>query len=179
MSRIGKLPINLPKGVTVTWEEPVLRVKGPKGELRLEVRPTVGIKIEDGVMTVSRPDDSRTSRSHQGLYRSLIHNMVVGVSAGYEKKLEIVGVGYRAETSGDVLKLSLGFAFPKEFKIPPGISIRVDKDVIIIEGSDKQIVGNVAASIRAHRPPEPYKGKGIRYQGEQIKRKAGKAAGGK
>jgi len=176
MSRVGKLPIPIPDGVTAKWQEPVIEVKGPKGELKLEVRPPAGIKIEDGKIMVTRPDESRTARSYQGLYRSLINNMVVGVSQGFEKRLEIVGVGYRAEVDSNLLKLYLGFAFAKEFPIPEGISISVEKEVIVIQGIDRQKVGNTAARIRAHRPPEPYKGKGIRYQGEQIRRKAGKTA---
>lgn len=178
MSRIGKLPIAMPGGVTAKWVEPLLEVKGPKGGLSLKVKKPAGIKVENAVIQVTRPDDTRESRSFQGLYRSLINNMVVGVSKGYEKRLEIVGVGYKAEVSGPVLKLSVGYAFAKDFPIPDGISIKVDKEGILIQGTDKQQVGNVAARIRSYRPPEPYKGKGIRYQGEQIRRKAGKAAAG-
>jgi len=178
MSRIGKLPIPIPEGVTVKWDKPVLFIKGPKGELQVEIKPYVDVVVEDGSIQVTRPDDSRTSRSCQGLYRSLVDNAVSGVTRGFEKKLEIVGVGYRAEVSGDVLKLSLGFASVKEYPIPEGITINVEKEVISISGIDRQKVGNVAARIRAYRPPEPYKGKGVRYQGEQIRRKAGKAAVG-
>ena len=178
MSRIGKLPVALPAGVTVKWQEPVLEVKGPKGALKVALKKPAGIKVEGGTLHVTRPDDTRESKSLQGLYRSLINNMVNGVSKGFEKKLEVAGVGYRAEVAGKVLKLSLGFAFAKEFPIPDGIAIKVEKEVITVQGIDKQLVGNVAASIRAHRPPEPYKGKGIKYAGEQIKRKAGKAAVG-
>lgn len=178
MSRIGKLPIPIPKGVTVKWAAPVLAVKGPKGELKVEIKPPIGVALEGEVLRVTRPDDERASRAFQGLYRSLCHNAVVGVSTGYEKKLEIVGVGYKAEVAGKVLRLTLGFAFPKDHPIPAGITVKVEKDVIVISGCDRQQVGDFAAQVRSYRPPEPYKGKGIRYQGEQIRRKAGKAAVG-
>jgi len=180
MSRIGKLPIPIPAGVSVQWETPVLKVKGPKGELTVVVKPPTQVAVDAGVLKLTRPDDERSSKSNQGLYRSLLNNAVHGVSSGYEKKLEVLGVGYKAEVTGKILKLTLGFAFPKEFPIPAGIGIKVEKDTIVIQGIDRQQVGDVAARIRSYRPPEPYKGKGIRYQGEQVRRKAGKAAvGGK
>jgi len=178
MSRIGKLPVTLPQGVSVNWNAPNLTVKGPKGQLALEVKPPASLVVEGNVLKVTRPDDERESKSHQGLYRSLINNAVQGVSKGYERKLDIFGVGYKAEVVGKVLKLTLGFAFPKEFPIPEGITIKVEKDTIVVTGIDRQQVGDVAARIRRHRPPEPYKGKGVRYQGEHIRRKAGKAAAG-
>jgi len=180
MSRIGKLPIALPPGVTATWRAPALELKGPKGQLVVKVLPPCQVEIKEGVVRVTRPDDSRSSRMSQGLYRSLANNAVVGVSKGYEQKLEIVGVGYKAEVSGQVLKLSLGFASVKEFPIPAGLKIGIVKSMIVIQGIDKQLVGETAAQIRSHRPPEPYKGKGIRYEGEYVRKKAGKAAvGGK
>jgi large subunit ribosomal protein L6 len=178
MSRVGKLSVPIPEGVDVNWQKPMISVKGPGGEYRLEVKPPADIKIEDRAIKVTRPDDTRPNRAAQGLYRSLINNMVVGVTRGYEKRLEIVGVGYRAEVDGRALKLSVGYAFPKIFEIPEGITVNVEKDVIVVRGSDKQKVGDAAAGIRAYRPPEPYKGKGIRYQGEQVKIKAGKTAVG-
>jgi len=178
MSRVGKAPITLPQGVSADVKEAVVTVKGPKGQLQVEVKPPCAVELEKEAIKVTRPDDSRQNRSSHGLYRALLNNAVVGVSQGFEKRLEIVGVGYRAEVAGNVLKLNLGFAFTKEFPIPEGISISVEKEVIVVSGIDRQKVGNVAASIRAYRPPEPYKGKGIRYQGEYIRRKAGKAAVG-
>lgn len=180
MSRIGKLPITLPSGVSVKWEKPLLKVKGPKGELAVEVKDPAGILVEGNVVKVTRPDDERLAKSRQGLCRATINNAVNGVSQGFERKLEVVGVGYKAEVVGKILKLTLGFTFPKEFPIPAGITIKVEKDTIVVSGIDRQQVGDVAARIRRHRPPEPYKGKGVRYQGEHIRRKAGKAAvGGK
>ena len=179
MSRVGKQPINIPKGVSVKWTEPVLAIKGPKGEMKVEVKVPVGVQVESELIRLTRPDDERESKARQGLYRSLVANAVLGVSQGFERKLEIVGVGYRAEVvAGKTLKLSLGFAFPKEFPIPAGITVKVEKDTISIQGISRQLVGNTAAKVRAYRPPEPYKGKGIRYQGEYIRRKAGKAAAG-
>lgn len=178
MSRIGKLPVKTPAGVKARFQDPLFEVEGPKGRLSLEVKPPCAVELEEGEVRVTRPDDSRQSKAAQGLYRSLIHNLVVGVSEGFERKLEIVGVGYRAEVAGRTLKLSLGFASPKEFPIPEGIEIAVEKDVIVVRGIDRTLVGDVAARIRAHRPPEPYKGKGIRYQGELVKRKAGKSGVG-
>jgi len=180
MSRIGKLPIEMPKGVEAIWNPPVLKVKGPKGELEVPVKKPAGVTVEGNLIKITRPGDDRTSRSFQGLYRSLVANAVQGVSQGFEKRLEVVGVGYKAEVQGQELVLTLGFAFPKRFRIPDGVEIKVEGPQIVVRGIDKQQVGDVAARIRAHRPPEPYKGKGIRYLGEQVRRKAGKAAvGGK
>jgi large subunit ribosomal protein L6 len=179
MSRIGKAPIDLPSGVSVDWKEPVLTVKGPKGELQVEIRPPCGINVEDQVLKVTRPDNSRKSRAFQGLYRSLAANAVKGVSEGFAKRLQVVGVGYRADVEGDQVKLSLGYAGPKIYKLPEGVSAKVEKDIIVVEGIDKGKVGNAAARIRAYRPPEPYKGKGIRYQDELVRKKAGKAGAGK
>lgn len=178
MSRIGKQPVALPKGVSANWAAPVLTVKGPKGELRVEIKPPIGVTVEKDLLKLTRPDDERLSKSAQGLYRSLVNNAVHGVSQGYEKRLEVVGVGYKAEVTGQALKLSLGFAGPKLYPIPAGLTIKTEKDAILISGASKQAVGNAAAEIRHYRPPEPYKGKGVRYSGEQIKRKAGKAAVG-
>jgi large subunit ribosomal protein L6 len=178
MSRIGKLPVALPKGVTAVWKAPELSVKGPKGQLAVKVLPPSGVEIKDEIIHVTRPNDERASKAAQGLYRSLVNNVVTGVSQGYVKRLEIIGVGYKAESAGQVLKLTLGFAFAKNFPVPAGIKISVDKNFIVIEGMDRQVVGDVAARIRAYRPPEPYKGKGIRYEGEYVRRKAGKAAAG-
>jgi large subunit ribosomal protein L6 len=178
MSRIGKLPVAVPPGVSVKWEPPLLKVKGPKGELAVEVKAPASITVEGNIVRVTRPDDERLAKSRQGLCRSLINNAVHGVSQGYERKLEIVGVGYKAEVAGKILKLTLGFAFPKEFPIADGVTIKVEKDTIVVSGIDRQQVGDVAARIRRHRPPEPYKGKGVRYAGEHIRRKAGKAAAG-
>jgi large subunit ribosomal protein L6 len=180
MSRIGKLPVVLPKGVTAAWNAPELAVKGPKGQLSVQVLAPCGVDIKDGVINVTRPNDERQSKAAQGLYRSLVSNVVTGVSQGYVKRLEIVGVGYKAEAAGQLLKLSLGFAYVKNFPVPDGVKVTVDKSFIVVEGADRQAVGDVAARIRAYRPPEPYKGKGIRYEGEYVRRKAGKAAvGGK
>jgi large subunit ribosomal protein L6 len=178
MSRIGKLPVVLPPGVTAVWTAPELTVQGPKGQLSVRVLPPCGLEIGEGAIRLTRPDDARTSKVAQGLYRALVNNVVVGVSQGYQKRLEVMGVGYKAEAAGKVLKLSLGFANVKEFPVPDGVTVSVDKNFIVVQGMDKQVVGDTAARIRSHRPPEPYKGKGIRYEGEHVRRKAGKAATG-
>lgn len=182
MSRIGKMPVVLPKGVNVNIDGTTLKVKGPKGELSQTFHRDLVIKQEDGKIVVQTPDDPAYNAMH-GLTRALIHNMVKGVSEGFTKTLEIEGVGYRGELQGKNLVLALGFSHPVPVEAPPGITFSVDKSqrVITIEGADKQTVGQVAANIRKIRPPEPYKGKGIRYQGEHVRRKAGKAgkAGGK
>ena len=176
MSRIGKLPIQLPAGVTVDLKDNVCTVKGPKGELTQTINPLIGVAVEDGVVTVSRPDDSKESRAQHGLYRALIHNMVVGVSTGFKKELEIVGVGYRAEKQGKKLVLSLGYSHPIFFEENDDIKFDLPNNTtIVVSGIDKQIVGQIAAQIRSKRPPEPYLGKGIKYTGEHIRRKAGKA----
>ena len=176
MSRIGKLPIVIPAGVTVTISGNEVKVKGPKGELVQTVSPEIKVEMVDGEIHVTRPNDEKQTRGLHGLYRALIHNMVVGVSEGFEKKLELVGVGYRAEKKGDTLVLNLGYSHPIEMKDPEGITTEVPSQTdITIKGIDKAEVGNYAAVIRQHRKPEPYKGKGIKYAGEVIIRKEGKS----
>ncbi|MCL2491195.1 MAG: 50S ribosomal protein L6 [Coriobacteriia bacterium] len=177
MSRIGKMPIPVPSGVEVTIEGTHVTVKGPKGELSQEISPLITVTQEDNEIIVTRADDGRESRSQHGLARTLINNMVVGVSEGYEKKLEIVGVGYRATLKGSDIELALGFSHPVHIKAEEGITFEVPTQTqITIKGIDKQQVGQVAADIRKWRKPEPYKGKGIRYEGEYVRRKLGKAA---
>ena len=177
MSRIGRAPIHIPSGVTVTvGAENLVKVKGPKGELSRVIHPDMKITVEDGVVTVARPSDDKTHRSLHGLSRALIHNMVVGVSEGFTKTLEISGVGYRAAKQGKNLNLSLGFSHPVVVEPPGGITFECSSaTVITVSGISKEAVGQVAAEIRAHREPEPYKGKGIKYAGEHIRRKEGKA----
>ena len=178
MSRIGKLPIAVPKGVTVTIDGHHVKVKGPKGELERTFPAAIGISQEDGRLTVSRPSDEPMHKSLHGLSRTLLANMVEGVTKGYQKTLEITGVGYKAEVRPYGLQLSLGFSHQIEFRPPAGVKVTAPQPtVVVIDGADKEKVGQVAAEIRGMRPPEPYKGKGIRYQGEQIRRKAGKAGG--
>ena len=184
MSRIGKLPIAIPAGVTVTVSpENVVTVKGPKGELTQAVDPQIGVSVEDGVCHVTRPNDEKEMRSKHGLYRALIHNMVVGVHDGYKKVLEFVGVGYRVELSQpQVLNLSLGYTHPIYLGLPKEIQVETKSErnqnpLVILESADKQLLGQVCAKIRSFRKPEPYKGKGIRFQGEVVRRKAGKSAG--
>jgi len=176
MSKIGKKPVALPKGVELKQEGNLLRVKGPKGELKTGVRPELSIEVKDGEVWVKRADESRLAHALHGTFRSLVKNMIIGVTDGYEKKLELVGVGYKAEAKGKILVLSLGFTRPVEFPMPEGVKASVEKSIISIKGVDKQAVGEIAAEIRALRPPEPYKGKGIRYLGEYVRHKAGKAA---
>ena len=177
MSRIGTLPITIPDGVTVNQQENTFTVTGPKGELSASFLPSVSVSIDGNVITVNRKDDSITARSAHGLTRQLLANMITGVSTGFEKRLEMKGVGYRAAAEGDKkLNLSVGFSHPVLIDAPEGISFKVEKNVIVISGADKQVVGEIAAQIRRVRPPEPYKGKGIMYLGEKIRRKAGKAA---
>jgi len=178
MSKIGKKPLTLPEGVEIKWERPLVRVKGPKGELSLEIRPEVDLEISGREVRVKKTAENKLARSLWGTYRSLLNNMIIGVTQGFEKKLELVGVGYRAEVKGKTLVLQLGFSHPIEYPIPEGIEITADRTKISVRGIDKQKVGQVAAEIRAFRPPEPYKGKGIRYEGEEVRRKAGKAAVG-
>lgn len=178
MSRIGKKPIECLAGIAVRQEESLIKVNGPKGSLSMRLPPGIEIKAEGSVITVNRLSDGRKERSHHGLVRTLLGNMVTGVSTGFEKGLEISGVGYRAEVKGGIVKLYLGYSKPVEYAIPQEIDIRVDKQVnIVVSGIDKQLVGRVAAEIRALRPPEPYKGKGIRYADEKIRRKVGKSVG--
>ncbi|HET6498936.1 MAG TPA: 50S ribosomal protein L6 [Coriobacteriia bacterium] len=177
MSRIGKQPIPVPSGVEVQIEGSAVRVKGPKGELSAAFSEDLGITLEDGVITVTRPSDSRTHRSLHGLTRTLVANMVTGVSEGFSKNLEIIGVGYRAQLKGSDLELALGFSHPVTVKAEPGITFEVPSPTkITVRGIDKQRVGQVASEIRDFRPPEPYKGKGVRYEGEYVRRKMGKTA---
>jgi large subunit ribosomal protein L6 len=177
MSRIGKQPINIPDKVKVEIKNSTVFVKGPKGELKQEIHPQIQVDIEDNVLSVKRPSDSKFFRAQHGLVRALINNMIIGVTDGFFKVLEIVGVGYRAEMAKNMVKLSLGFSHPIYFAAPPGIKIDLEgQQKIKISGSDKALVGLVAAKIRSFRPPEPYKGKGIKYENEQIRRKAGKTA---
>ena len=178
MSRIGKLPVAIPKGVTVTCEGSTVTVKGPKGELKKTFHPDLGVKTENGNVIVTRPSDEKNHKALHGLTRTLIHNMVEGVTKGYSKTLEIAGVGYKAEPKPYGLMFALGFSHPIEYKAPAGIKLTAPNPTTVqIDGADKEIVGQVAAEIRGLRPPEPYKGKGIKYAGEIIRRKAGKAGG--
>lgn len=177
MSRIGRMPIALPKGVEVEINGPQVRVKGPKGELHQDFPESMKISVDNGVVTVERPTDERQHRALHGMTRALVNNMVLGVSTGFEKVLEVNGVGYRAEMSGQTLVMYLGFSHPVRKEPPAGIRFETDAKTrqIKVLGADKQQVGQVAADIRKVRPPEPYKGKGIKYLEEKIRRKAGKA----
>lgn len=178
MSRIGKLPIPLPQGVKTNIAAERVAVEGPKGKLEMSFDPAVEITVDDGKLVVRRKDDSRRTRGLHGMTRKLLANMVTGVTQGFTRVLEINGVGYRAEVKGNAVNLTLGFSHPILFQLPPGISAKVDKQTVItLEGSDKQLLGEVAAMLRELRPPEPYKGKGVKYAEETIRRKAGKAAG--
>lgn len=174
MSRIGKLPIQIPSGVTITVDSGNVTVKGPKGELTQFITPDVTVKVEDGNLTVARRDDSKPAKSQHGLMRALINNMVTGVTKGFEKKLEVNGVGFRVGMAGTDLELSLGFSHPVKYKAPTGVQITTNKMEITVCGINKQQVGQVAAEIRELKKPEPYKGKGIKYADETIRRKAGK-----
>jgi large subunit ribosomal protein L6 len=177
MSRIGKKPIELPDGVSVEVGPGRVSVKGPKGELQQKISPDMEVEQDDGTLSVSRPTDRGEHRALHGLTRSLIANMVEGVTDGFEKRLEIQGVGYRAQLRGRSLELALGFSHPVSVEAPEGIEFEVPQPTeIVVRGIDKQLVGQVAADIRKRRPPEPYKGKGIRYQGEHVARKVGKRA---
>jgi large subunit ribosomal protein L6 len=176
MSRIGKAPIDLPSGVEVSIDGDAVVVKGPKGSLTQALDPRISASVEDGVVSVTRANDERESRALHGLTRALIANMVVGVSAGYSKELQAVGVGYRGALKGSTLELQVGFSHPVQIEAPEGITFEVPEPTkFIVSGIDKQLVGQVAANIRSVRPPEPYKGKGIRYVDEYVRRKAGKA----
>lgn len=177
MSRIGKMPVEIPKQVTVDIEKSTVTVRGPKGELTRVFHPDIEIRMDDGHIVVSRPTDHRTHRSLHGLTRALLANMVQGVSDGFRKNLLIEGVGYRAEMRGRTLVLSLGYSHPVELDFPDGIEVTIERGAksLIIEGADKEVVGEFAAKIRAVRPPEPYKGKGVRYADEYVRRKPGKA----
>ena len=178
MSRIGRMPVTIAKGVEVKQNNGTLNVKGPKGELTLDVHPEMSVVIEDAEIRVERPSDHKDHRALHGLTRSLINNMVMGVSEGFSKTLEIIGVGYRADAKGKAITLNLGFSHPIEYVPADGVTLECpNQTTIVVSGPDKQKVGQAAAEIRAFRPPEPYKGKGIRYQGEYVRRKAGKTAG--
>ncbi|MFN5031453.1 MAG: 50S ribosomal protein L6 [Flavobacteriia bacterium] len=184
MSRIGKSPVNIPSGVDVKLNGNVVTVKGPKGELTQEIDSCVTLSIEDNTITFSRESDAPSHRAKHGLYRALLQNMVQGVSEGYKKEMEVIGVGYRATTAGQQLELALGYSHPIIFEIPNEIKVSADTQkgkapVVTLESYDKQLLGQVAAKIRSFRKPEPYKGKGIRFVGEEIRRKAGKSAGKK
>lgn len=179
MSRIGKSPITVPDGVEVTITDRHIKIKGPKGELEYTFLPLVEVLYKDNQIVISRKNDDKESRSAHGLTRALINNMIIGASEGFEKRLEIIGVGYRAQASGKKITLNLGFSHPIDYEAPEGVTIEMDKEnknIIIVSGIDKQKVGEVAAQIRKYRLPEPYKGKGIRYIDEYVHRKAGKAA---
>jgi len=179
MSRIGRLPIHLDKSIKASIAGGTLKVEGPKGKLELKLHPGFTAEIKDGEIVVKRPGDTSEERAIHGLMRKLVANMVEGVTKGYEKSLEIVGVGYRAETKPFGVTLVVGYSHPVDFKAPAGITIKAEQPTVVkVAGSDKELVGRVAAEIRAVRPPEPYKGKGIRYSGEHVRRKAGKTGAG-
>ena len=184
MSRIGKSPATIPSGVEVKVEGSTVSVKGPKGQLHQELDSCVTINIEGSEITFTRASDAPDHRAKHGLYRSLINNMIVGVSEGYKKEMEVIGVGYRATATGQLLELSLGYSHPIAIELPKEIKVSADTQkgkapVVTLESYDKQLLGQVAAKIRSLRKPEPYKGKGIRFMGEEIRRKAGKSAGKK
>lgn len=180
MSRLGKSPIPLPDKVEVKIADGMVHAKGPKGNLSMPAQQGISVKVEDGRLLVEKDENVEMPKTTHGLYRALINNMVIGVTKGYEIKLSLVGVGYRAAIQGHMLDLQLGFSHPTQIRIPKGVSVTVDKSVtIIITGIDKHIVGQFAAAVRGMKPPEPYKGKGIRYENEHVRKKAGKAAKGK
>jgi len=175
MSRIGRTPIPVPNSVNVTLSDGSVAVKGPKGQMSHEIPSGISVRQEGTELLVERESDNRTHRSLHGLTRTLVNNMVVGVSDGFEKRLEIIGTGYRAQPSGEGLSIAVGYSHPVLFMPPEGITLSMDGPRVVVSGIDKQLVGEIAAKIRRIRPPEPYKGKGIRYMGEQVRRKAGKA----
>ena len=178
MSRIGKQPITVPSGVTVTVDASGVKGKGPKGTLAAAVSPLVEVKLEGHAVNVARREDSREARSVHGLTRKLVANMVTGVSEGFRRVLEINGVGYRAESKGNAIQFALGYSHPIVFPLPQGVQAKIDKQTVVtLEGADRQVLGETAAAIRKLRPPEPYKGKGVKYAEERIRRKAGKAVG--
>ncbi|KAA6318411.1 50S ribosomal protein L6 [termite gut metagenome] len=184
MSRIGKLPITIPNGVTVTLNSDIVTVKGPKGELNQYVNPLIDIRIENNFVILNRQRDEKQERAFHGLYRALINNMVIGVSEGYRKNLELVGVGYRASNNGNIIELLLGYTHTIFIQLPSEIKVETKSErnknpLIILESCDKQLLGQVCAKIRSFREPEPYKGKGIKFVGEVIRRKSGKSAGAK
>jgi len=181
MSRIGKSPIKIISGVEVSVDKRIVSVKGPKGQLTQEIDPLITVAIENGEITLSRTSDHRDARSKHGLYRSLINNMIIGVSEGWKRELTMIGVGYRAKTAGQQIELSLGFSHPIVFELPTEVKVtskaeKGENPSILLESHDKQLVGQVAAKIRSLRSPEPYKGKGVRYTGEFVRKKAGKSA---
>jgi len=176
MSKIGRQPINLPNGVTVEISNGKILVKGSKGELERNIPRKISAEVSDGIVTIFRKDDTKQSISLHGTIRSLVANMAKGVSEGFEKSLELVGTGFRAEVSGSVITLTVGYSHPVKIEALAGIALKVEKSIITVSGIDKEIVGQVAANIRAVRPPEPYKGKGIKYVEEIVRRKPGKAA---
>ena len=175
MSRIGKQPIELPAGVTITVDDAAITVKGPKGELSQFTMPGISVKEENGTVNITRASDEREHRSKHGLMRTLVNNMVEGVTKGFEKKLEVNGVGFRTQLAGNTLKLNLGFSHEITYELPEGIQSKVEQNTITVSGISKQLVGQVAAEIRAFKKPEPYKGKGIKYIDERILRKSGKS----
>lgn len=176
MSRIGKLPVVVPAEINVSLNGAVLVFKKGSVQKELDTKGNVGVSVEDGKIIFSRKDDERSSSAYWGTYRSLSQNIIVGLTSGFEKKLEINGVGYKAAVNGNILELQLGFSHPINFEFPQGLQISVEKNVVTIKGDDKQVVGQIAAEIRSFRPPEPYKGKGVKYVNEHIIRKAGKTA---
>ena len=179
MSRIGRLPITIPSGVSVEQSAGEVRVRGPKGQLAQRLPPGITMEVQGSTVRFTRGDDSNRMRGIHGLARQLVANMIHGVTKGFTRVLEITGVGYRADARGSLLWLTLGYSHPIAYQLPPGITAKVDKQVTVtLEGSDRQLLGEVAAAIRGLRPPEPYKGKGVRYAGEYVRRKAGKAAAG-
>ena len=182
MSRIGKLPIEIPAGVKVTIDNNVVTVKGPQGELTQAIDPLISVELDGAVLHVKRPNDEKESRAKHGLYRALIHNMVKGVSEGYTATLELVGVGYRVESQGQILNFALGYTHPIYLQLPAEVKVETKSErnqnpLVILKSADKQLLGQICAKIRSFRKPEPYKGKGIRFQGEVVRRKAGKSAG--
>lgn len=182
MSRIGKLPISVPAGVSVEFKDNVVKVKGPKGELTQEIKGDIAIELEEGKVVVARGNEDKQTRALHGLYRALINNMVFGVSEGYKKELELVGVGYRATNNGQILDMSLGYSHNIYLQLPAEIKVETKSErnknpLIILESCDKQLLGHVCSKIRSFRKPEPYKGKGIKFVGEIIRRKSGKSAG--
>ncbi len=177
MSRIGRKALPVPKGVTIEVKPDLISCKGPKGTLSLRRHKAIGVELKDSELTFTRDSDLKDVRAAHGLMRALTANLIVGVTTGFERKLEINGVGYRAEVKGDSLALTLGYSHPLSYKLPAGVTAKVDKNILILSGNDRQSLGAAAAEIRSFRPPEPYKGKGVKYVEETILRKAGKAAG--
>jgi large subunit ribosomal protein L6 len=184
MSRIGKLPISIPAGVSVTLKENVVTVKGPKGELSQYVNPLITVEVDDNQIVLTRKSDEKQERAFHGLYRSLINNMVIGVSEGYKKELELVGVGFRATATGNIIEFALGYSHNIFLQLPAEVKVETKAErnknpLVLLESCDKQLIGQVCSKIRSFRKPEPYKGKGIRFVGEEIRRKSGKSAGAK